>query len=66
MAKHKEIKALATHHMPNLVMLGAVDQVFEATRVEHAIDRITLPIDKRQLNRMQYVGTRVKAFQNHI
>ena len=33
--------------MPNLVMLGAVDQVFEATRVKHAIDRITLPIDKK-------------------
>jgi hypothetical protein len=48
--------------MPNLVMLGAVDHVFEATRVKHAIDRVTLSIDKRQLNRMQYVGTRVKAF----
>ena len=40
--------------MPNLVMLGAVDQEFEATRVQHATDRITLSIDKRQLNRMQY------------
>ena len=46
--------------MPNLVMLGAVDHGFEATRVEHAIDRITLPIDKRHLNRMQDVGTRSK------
>ena len=52
--------------MPNLVMLGAVDQVFEATRVEHAAYRVTLSIDKRQLNRMQYEGTRVKAFQKHI
>ena len=43
--------------MPNLGMLGAVDQGFEATRVEHATDRITLSIDKRQLNRMRYVGT---------
>jgi hypothetical protein len=48
--------------MPNLVMLGAVDHGFEATRVKHAIYRVTLPIGKRQLNRMQYEGTRVKAF----
>lgn len=47
--------------MPNLVMLGAVDQGFEATKMEHASDRITLSIDKRQLNRVQYVGTRSKS-----
>ena len=52
--------------MPNLVMLGAVDRVFEATRVEHAIDRITLSIDKRQLNRMQYVGTRDKSISKSL
>ena len=52
--------------MPILGMLGAVDQGIEATKVGHATDRVTLPIDKRQLNRVQYVGTRVKAFRNHI
>jgi hypothetical protein len=33
-------------------MLGAVDQGIQATRMEHALYRITLPIDKRQLNRV--------------
>jgi hypothetical protein len=47
--------------MPNLVMLGAVDQGIEATKVEHATDRVTLSIDKRQLNRMRYVGTTDKS-----
>jgi hypothetical protein len=47
--------------MTNLVMLGAVDQDIEATKVGHATDRVTLSIDKRQLNRMRYVGTTDKS-----
>ena len=47
--------------MPNLVMLGAVDQGIEATKVGHATDRVTLSIDKRQLNRVRYVGTTDKS-----
>jgi hypothetical protein len=52
--------------MPNLGMLGAVDQGFEAARVEHATNRITLSIDKRQLYRMQYVGTRDKSISKSL
>jgi hypothetical protein len=48
--------------MPNLIMLGAVDQGIEATKVGHATDRVTLSIGKRQLNRMQYEVTRMKEF----
>ena len=51
--------------MPNLVMLGAVDQGIEATKVGHATDRVTLSTDKRQLNRMRYVGTTDKTFRKH-
>ena len=60
MAKHKD-KGSRDAHMPNLVMLGAVDQGIEATKVGHATDRVTLSIDKRQLNRMRYVGTTDKS-----
>ena len=51
--------------MPILGMLGAVDQGIEATKVGHATDRVTLSIDKRQLNRMRYVGTTDKTFRKH-
>ncbi len=51
--------------MPNLVMLGAVDQGIDATKVRHAAARVTLSTDKIQLNRMRYVRTTDKTFRNH-
>ena len=65
MAKQDTNISSSSAHKPNLVMLGAVDQGIEATKVGHATDRVTLSIDKRRLNRMRYVETIDKTFRNH-